>query len=148
MESFRVLRPRHENSHHHISSLVTLLKFGKTKIDFSLSEAFKKSRYKYNETVTRNRYIMGRLISATCYLAQQELPFRGNDESSGSNSRGNYVELLHLLAETDVHLQTATVFSATSNDIQNVLIECTSRVLINEIKKKLQKLNLLLSLWT
>jgi hypothetical protein len=83
---------------------------------------------------------MGRLISVTFYLAQQEIPFRGSDESSDSDNKGNYVEQLNLLNETDVqlhnHLQTATVFSGTSNDIQNVLIECISRVLINEIKRE------------
>jgi hypothetical protein len=60
-----------------IFHLVSLFKFARTRIDLSLSEAFKKSRDKYNEAVTRNMYIMGRLISAIFYLVwelHQELP--------------------------------------------------------------------------
>lgn len=145
MENFRIVRGRHENSKQHISSVCALAKFGNTRIDFSLSNAFKQSIEKYNENVKRNRYIMERLISATCFLAQQELPFRGNNESSESVNKGNYVELLNLLAETDDkllnHLQTATVFSGTSNDIQNDIIECISRFMINKIKEEVNNSN-------
>lgn len=44
---------------------------------------------------------MSRLISAVCYLTQQELLFRGRDESDSSVNKGNYVKLLHLLAQTN-----------------------------------------------
>ena len=60
------------------------------------------------------------------FLGQQELAFQGHNESSDSNNRGNYVQLLHLVAEFDdklrAHLATANVFTGLSPIIQNDLI--------------------------
>ena len=78
------------------------------------------------------------LINATCFLAKQELAFRGNDESASSSNRGNYIELLDVLAEKDErldrHLRTSTVFSGTSNRIQNDLIDSVADVLLADIR--------------
>ncbi|GAA6106326.1 collagen alpha-5(VI) chain-like isoform X1 [Tachysurus ichikawai] len=49
----------------------------------------------------KNREILFRLIDITVYLARQGLAFRGHDESSTSSNRGNFLELVHLLAEYD-----------------------------------------------
>ena len=51
-----------------------------------------------------NREILKDLINATCFLAKQELAFRGNDERATSSNRGNYVELVHAFAEKDDRL--------------------------------------------
>ena len=78
---------------------------------------------------------MKRLIDVVCYLAMQELAFRGHDERKASTNRGNYIELLNLLAEYDEklasHLKDASVFSGTSNHIQNDLIESISVVVLD-----------------
>ncbi|KAF2889953.1 hypothetical protein ILUMI_16220 [Ignelater luminosus] len=62
-----------------------------------------------------------RLIDAVCYLGLQELAFTGHDESVDSHIRGNYVELLYLLAQQDErlnnHLQTSTVFFSNKKEI-------------------------------
>ncbi|KAJ8873849.1 hypothetical protein PR048_024685 [Dryococelus australis] len=39
---------------------------------------------KHNENVKKNRHILGRLLDVTCFLAKQELAFRGHDGSSNS----------------------------------------------------------------
>jgi len=44
------------------------------------------------------------LINVNCFLAKQQLAFRGNDESSPYSNRGNNVELSHTLAATDERL--------------------------------------------
>ena len=78
------------------------------------------------------------LINVT-FLDKQELAFCGNDESSGSSNRGNYVELVHTLAEKDVrlvtHLETSSVISGLSNRIQNDLFEAVGDVIRNDIKE-------------
>ena len=89
----------------------------------------------HNAKVKENREILKDLINATCFLAKQELAFRGDDESASSSNRGNYVELLHAFAEKDDklarHLETSTVFSGVSNRIQNDLIEAIGDVIRN-----------------
>jgi len=80
----------------------------------------------HNAKVRENREILKDLISVNCFLAKQQLAFCSNDESSISSNRGNCVELLHTLAAKDErlarHLETSTVFSGSSNIIQNDLI--------------------------
>lgn len=61
-----------------------------------------------------------------CFLAKQELPFRGHNESSTYLNRGNYLELLELIRQHDPiidnHLKESTVFRGTSSAIQNDII--------------------------
>lgn len=58
------------------------------------------------------------MIDVTCFLAQQELPFRGHNKSQDSLNRGNYVELLKLISLYDPvlaeHMETSTVFKMIS----------------------------------
>ncbi|CAK6975949.1 zinc finger MYM-type protein 1 [Scomber scombrus] len=92
----------------------------------------------HNVKVRENREILKDLIRATYFLAKQELAFRGNDENEGSSNRGNYVELLNVLAEKDerleTHLQISTFFTGTSNRIQNDLIQAVSDTLRHDIQ--------------
>jgi hypothetical protein len=93
--------------------------------------------------VKRNWEILARLINAVCFLANQELSFRGHDESKKSLNKGNYVELLLYTAEydrlLDSHLKTSTVFTGTSPLIQNGLIAAVGSVLTDAIKQEIQK---------
>jgi len=43
------------------------------KIETCISEAYEKSIEKHNKTIKNNRYVVGQLIDATCFLAKQEL---------------------------------------------------------------------------
>ncbi|KAL4121591.1 hypothetical protein QTP88_014076 [Uroleucon formosanum] len=108
-------------------------------------EAYKISIEKHNETKKSNRYVVSRLIDATCYLAKQELPFRGHDEQITSTNRGNYVELINLMGTLDLklsgHLSTATVFSGLSGDIQNDLIQSISNVLMKRVTLEIKNVD-------
>ncbi|CAK6977629.1 zinc finger MYM-type protein 1-like isoform X1 [Scomber scombrus] len=106
----------------HIQHLIALKTFGKcTPISLALNEANRLQVSVHNVKVRENREILKDLKRATYFLAKQELAFRRNDESEGSSNRGNYVELLNVLAEKDerleTHLQVSTVFTGTSNRI-------------------------------
>ena len=133
---------RHEKSLGHIRASLELSTFGRTRIDLQLNQQMKISVKLHNEGVTKNREILKRLIDCICFLAKQELPFRGHDESTDSINRGNYIELLNLLSEYDVmlanHLKESSVFRGTSSTIQNDLINCISKVVINTIKKEIE----------
>ena len=91
----------------------------------------------------QNWYILRCLIDVVCFLDENELPFRGYDESVASSNRGNYVGLLNLLRNydgmLDNHLKNSTVFSGLSSDIQNDLINSISQVLLTEIKNEIKQ---------
>ncbi|XP_060870883.1 zinc finger MYM-type protein 1-like [Metopolophium dirhodum] len=84
MSNFHGLKTRHESSQLHIQALVNLKTFGNNRIDICLSENLKKNINKHNEKVDNNRYVISKLIDITCFLAKQELSFRGHDEKSSS----------------------------------------------------------------
>uniref|UniRef100_A0A3P8SLS9 DUF4371 domain-containing protein n=1 Tax=Amphiprion percula TaxID=161767 RepID=A0A3P8SLS9_AMPPE len=121
---------KHERSTAHIQSQIALKTFGMSRIDLALDEQRR-----------LNIKILKDLINGTCFLAKQQLAFHGNDESTGSANRGDYVELLHAFTEKDDrlvrHLETSTVFSGLSNRIQNDLIEAVGDVIRNDIKKEI-----------
>ena len=69
------------------------------------------------------------------------MAFRGNNDGESFSNRGNYIELLHLIASKDAnlasHLASSTVFSSMSNRIQNDLIEAIADFLREDIKEEL-----------
>ena len=86
---------------------------------------------------------MKRLIDSALYLAKQELPFRGHEESESSLNRGNYVKLLNLLREydpprlhLDKQLESSALSKGTSPHAQNDIDKAFSQVIIKYIKKK------------
>ncbi|XP_063816563.1 solute carrier family 35 member C2 isoform X1 [Pseudophryne corroboree] len=132
---------KHEKSVIHSQSQITLKTFGTLRIDLALNEQRILNISMHNAKVKENREILKSLINATCFLAKQELAFRGNDESASSFNRGNYVQLLQAFAEENEelarHLETSTVFSGLSNRIQNDLIEAIGDVIRNDIKEEI-----------
>jgi len=138
MSNFHGLKTRHQSSQLHIQSLVNLKTFGNNRIDICLSENLKKDINKHNEKVDNNRYIVSKLIENTCFLAKQELAFRGHHEKSNSLSKGNFVETFNLLTSVDdklkFHISNSTVFTGLSNNIQNDLINSIKNVIVTKIK--------------
>ncbi|PNF14161.1 hypothetical protein B7P43_G13483, partial [Cryptotermes secundus] len=137
---------RHGHSVNHIACLKEITLFGKNRrIEFSLSSQYKQSIEKHNEAVKQNRKFVGQLITAVCFLGSQGLAFRGHDESVASVNRGNYIEVLNMLARYDSdlhnHLESSTAFRGSSPDIQNELIHSVSELMTMEIKKEISKAN-------
>ncbi|XP_014778109.1 zinc finger MYM-type protein 1 [Octopus bimaculoides] len=94
----------------------------------------------HNEKVKKNREILRRLIDVVCFLSEQQLAFRGHDESADFDNEGNYVEILHLCKKYDPilsNLQEEGVFSGTSNRFQNDLINSVAEVLLEKIKSEI-----------
>ena len=107
------------------------------RVDVLFSRARRDDIEQHNEEVRQNREMLKTLSEGVIYLAKQELPFRGHDESSSSLNKGNYRELLECLAKFDsvfeyhLHGRPAAserapgggVLTGVSADIQNDLIE-------------------------
>jgi hypothetical protein len=129
---------RHQRSQNHVRCQLQMATFGASRIELQLDEQQRIEVSRHNKLVAHNRSILQRLIDSVCHLAKQELAFRGHDEGKNSLNKGNYVELLELIATYDAllksHLDTATVFRGTSNHVQNDLIDAVSSVVLNKIK--------------
>lgn len=95
---------KHEQSTAYIQNQISLKTFGTSHIDLALNEQRRLNISLHNAKVKENHEILKDLINATCFLAKQELAFRGNDESATFSNRGNYVELVHAFAEKDERL--------------------------------------------
>jgi hypothetical protein len=59
----------------------------------------------------------------TCLLENQELPFRGHDESDSSLNTEFLQLLKHYYRLLNDHLETGTVFKGTSPTTQNDMIQ-------------------------
>ncbi|KAL4154101.1 hypothetical protein QTP88_001934 [Uroleucon formosanum] len=134
---------RHEKSINHIKCFLQINTFGRNRIDHLLDEQKKTCDLMHNEKVKKNRAILKRMIDAVCFLAKQELPLRGHDESSTSINRGNYLELLELIRQYDPildnRLKESTVFRGTSSAIQNDIIKSLGTLITNRLKEELDR---------
>lgn len=134
---------RHQSTIGHLQATVLSKTFGETRVDLQLSEQVHRETDLKNQKVKKNRKILKRLIDRVIFLGKQELSFQGHDKSAGSKNRGNYLELLSLIAESNTdlhyHLSTNKVFCGTSGKIQNNLITVIAEVMRVEIRREVKK---------
>ena len=115
------------------------------------SRARRKEIEWHNDEVRQNRGMLRTLSEAVLYLSRQELPFRGHDESSSSQNRGNYRERLESFSKFDTAFErclhgkvtesergNAGAFPGVSGDKQNDVIECMDSVFQDQIDKEVQ----------
>lgn len=87
---------------------------------------------------------MKRLVACVQFLAQQSLAFRGHSSKLYEKDNGNFLKLIEMLAKFDPvmadHLNRATTsttsqrnYTYLSNHIQNELIECLAKCVIEHI---------------
>ncbi|XP_022160087.1 zinc finger MYM-type protein 1-like [Myzus persicae] len=136
---------KHERSQTHISSVLKLKMFGKSRIDLQLDEQRRSDVIRHNELVKKNRDVLKRFIDCVCFLAIHELPFRGHNERVNSFNQGNFLGCLNLLSSYDsilnVHLETSKIFRGTSNRIQNDLICSVSNIISTSIESEIKNTN-------
>ncbi|XP_063387958.1 zinc finger MYM-type protein 1-like [Cydia fagiglandana] len=135
---------RHTNSGKHLSAVIAFSNFGKLRIEAPLSRQLSEDISKHNMRVDNNRSVFQRLVDIVCHLAQQELPFKGNDESNTSLNRGNVLELVSLLSKYDCvlekHVQSDQPSSSyLSYKIQNDIIQSVADVIRARIENEVKK---------
>ncbi|XP_062222594.1 uncharacterized protein LOC133921645 isoform X2 [Phragmites australis] len=78
-------------------------------------------------------------INAARYLLHQGLAFRGHDETEESNNRGNFLELVKLLAAQNEKIKKVVLRNAPGNrqmvapSIQKDIAQCFAQVIVNSI---------------
>ncbi|KAL4121279.1 hypothetical protein QTP88_013824 [Uroleucon formosanum] len=117
----------------------------KVRIEHAILEGRRLAAIKHNEQVSINRRLIARMIHVVCFLGEQELAFRGHREHDESLNKGNYLELLDLLAQEEHllkdHFLSSSIFKGTSKIIQNDLIESVTTILNSKIFKEIQTAN-------
>jgi len=88
--------------------------------------------------IENNRKHIYFLLKATLYLAKQGQAFRGNDESSLSKNKGNFIELLETFADDSMKIRLKSRYGHyTSPEYQNDLIHilgcCIRKNILNKM---------------
>ena len=99
---------------------------------------------KYNfQEIANNRLRVKATIEVVRWLTFQGCAFRGHDESSSSINRGNFLELLELLASNNEKVGELVLDKApknacyTSPDIQKEILQVFATRVKNEIRKEI-----------
>lgn len=136
---------KHSISKKHLINQEKFHLLGKVRIEHAISEGRRLAAIKHNEQVSINRRLIARMIHVVCILGKQELAFRGHREHDESLNKGNYLELLDLLAQEEHllkdHFLSSSIFKGTSKIIQNDLIESVTTILNSKIFKEIQTVN-------
>lgn len=131
----------HVKSSIHINAHLNLKLLGKQDIRQQLSNAYRLSIQKHNETVANNRYILSKIIDCIKFCGAFELALRGHNEKSDSENPGIFRGLINFSSELDttlkLHLEQSTVFKGLSKIIQNEMLECMLFVIRENIKKEI-----------
>eukprot|EP00794_Sanderia_malayensis_P012585 gene12585-13873_t len=81
-------------------------------------------------------------IDVGIFLSAQGLAFRGHDESDESSNRGNFLELMDMLADYSHELRVFLdheKITYTSHDPQNQLIECIFEEVRSEVQNRIER---------
>ncbi|GBO22897.1 hypothetical protein AVEN_3784-1 [Araneus ventricosus] len=134
---------KHECSQSHLNSILEFHLLGKVDIRQQLDIAFRSNVKRHNEKVTKNRYVLTKIIDCILFCGAFELAFLGHDEREDSLNTGVFRGLINFSVELDSslkdHLTSATVFKGTSKEIQNDLLDCMLTVCQNHIKNEISK---------
>lgn len=130
----------HETSEAHIMASI---KAAYRQAEYPLIQSMKESVV---ANIAFNKEIVKHLIDLTLYLGRHSLPFRGHREGWQENIRGNYKDLVLLLAKyspalasyvTSVELKGRKTYNFISWQRQNQLIEAIYRNIHDVIKKEI-----------
>lgn len=135
----------HEKCKIHLQSVIdwTLFMSGKG-IEKGISNMHKRTYSEQSKRIEENRAVLKRLLDIIMFLAKQNLALRGHDESENSDNKGNFLELVELVAKYDQvlykHLsQSKEKEKYLSATIQNDFIEALRSVvndsIINDVMK-------------
>lgn len=123
---------RHEIGRNHLANEVNLALFGNVNVRNQLDSAYWINIHRHNEQVSKNRYVLSRIIDCIKFCGAFELALRGHDETEESNNLGVFRGLVNFSADLDNalrnHLDQATIFKGTFRDIQNDLLQCMLEV--------------------
>lgn len=94
---------KHETTQSHIDSVVCWNRYKASQSQGNVVQETEKASA--TEISERWEYLR-RVEAATCMLGKQRIAFRGHDETTDSENKGNIIECMELLKQFDLFLQT------------------------------------------
>ena len=147
LKNFHAKVKKHKSSQTHINCGIEFAMLGKVDIRSQLDTCYRLKIKEFNEEVSKNRYILGKLIDCIKFCGMFELALRGHDESANSENPGIFRGLINLMSELDVllkqHIEKTEnrVFLGLSKTIQNELLDSIYEVCLNLIRDELSQTN-------
>ena len=89
----------------HINMSMSYASLGLVNIRQQLDIAYRKSVHHFNESVSKLRYILNKLIDCVKFCGNFEIALRGHDESHSSNNPGIFLGLIDFVSELDLILK-------------------------------------------
>ena len=107
-----------------------------------LGSVYQQLGQSHHAHIKENRAYLDVILDVILYLNKQELALRGDSKGPLSENKGNFLELLDLLAERDAQFRSKYIAlpgnaKYTHLDIQYDLISSAVQVVINKIKTEL-----------
>ena len=127
---------KHNNCHTHKQAMVAWYDYKKnTQKRTTIADRLDSAR---SLQVQHNRHYVKTVAEVILLCAQQDIGLRGHRESQSSLNRGNFLEILNLVASHDATVQERLLHGPrnavyTSPDIQNSLLN----VMANMVRKKI-----------
>ena len=128
----------HENSYAHKQAVVAWKEF--KKMDSSIVDTLGGAR---QEQVQKNRHYLKTLCKIILLCSNQEIALRGHRENDASTNKGNFIEILNLVAKHDEvvsnrlsHLPRNAIY--TSPKVQNDLLHIMADIVRKEIALAVQ----------
>ncbi|XP_072014887.1 zinc finger MYM-type protein 1-like [Amphiura filiformis] len=135
----------HKNSTGHKTCCLQLKMMGNVDIGTQLDDGYRHAIRRHNQTVDKNRHILGKIIDCIKFCGGFELALRGHDETEDSSNPGVFRGLVDFVAEIDNimadHLEHSTIFKGTSKTIQNELLDTMYEVYLDEMKNEIKQAN-------
>jgi hypothetical protein len=131
----------HKNSESLTQAYIAWDQFTKSLVTATVADQMGSGRA---EQIKRNRHYVKTIAEVLLLCSKQEIAFRGHNESSSSLNKGNFLEILNVIAKHDKVIedkllhgpQNAKYTSATiQNDIIGVMANQVRRSICNSIKK-------------
>ena len=75
---------------------------GQMNIRQQLNSAYRKSVHHFKESVSKNRYILNKIIDCVKFCGNFEIALRGHDRSHSSNNPRIFLGLIDFVSELDL----------------------------------------------
>ena len=134
----------HQSSKKHMMNHTSYKLLGNVDVACAIDEARQREVTRHNNNASRYTKMLHHHIDISVLLSGQGLAFRAHDESKRSSNRGNFLELMDLLACYSHELRSfldKEHVTYTSHDPQNDLIDCIAEEVRSEIQNRIHTSN-------
>ena len=131
----------HEKSEGHVNAMFAWGEHKKAILtDSSILDALNEA---YNKKVQENRKYIKTVAEVLLLTATQNIAQRGHRETEGADNRGNFLEILEMIAKHDPVVQKKIKGKQnakyTSSVIQNEILECLANMVRDEIIREVKE---------